>query len=358
MLKKISISLVLIAILLFAFIAWFVSLLGNELSANHAHTKASELPYLANAVQVNRGKILAVVTNVDSMGSGENMKKVGYELTELSRAYSVFKANGFDVDIASPQGGKAPMVRDDDEMGAYDYAFLNDQNAMAKVNNTLHLSEVKAEDYQAIYFVGGKGTMFDFPDNNYIQDLTRDMWQQGKVIAAVCHGPAALINVRLDSGDLLIEGRELASFSNDEELFLYSKARNVFPYLLEDKLVAQGAKYRHGHRYLNNVVVDGRLITGQNPWSVWQLAEETIKALGYQPVVRQLTPEEYSISLLGTYADKGYSEAHTQLQQVLLQPDSDVSRNTLAVHAVVSVLTMEFGKVFDLLRLLNSAKTD
>jgi len=356
MLKKILITIVVIVAILFGLRAWLSGLLSSELRQDFTQSKATEIAYLVNSVPERRGKILAVVTNVSLMGTGESEKKVGYELTELARAYYVFSANGFEVDVASPQGGNAPMVRDDDDMGLYDYAFLNDDEAMKKVTKTLKMSQINSEDYEAIYFVGGKGTMFDFPDNKHIKTTIRDMWQQGKVVAAVCHGPAALIDVRLDSGDLLVKGRELASFSNEEELLLISDARTIFPYLLEDKLIEQGAQYRKGHLYLNNVVVDGRLITGQNPWSVWQVADETIKALGYTPITRQITPEEHSISILGTYADKGFDVALKQLQSLLIQPNTNISRMTITAHVFVSVLSVEFGKAFDLLRLLNASK--
>ncbi len=356
MLKKSLIVLATTVLLLFLFIVWFLSLLGDDLSADFTETKASELPYLVNKVQEHRGRILAVVTNVSSIGEGDNKRDVGYELTELARAYYVFKTNGFEVDVASPQGGKAPMVRDDDDMGPYDFAFLNDDNALKKINKTLHLSEINTQDYDAIYFVGGKGTMFDFPDNVFIKNIVRDMWQQGKVIAAVCHGPAALVNVRLDSGELLLQGREVASFSNKEELLFISDARRIFPYLLEDKLIEQGASYQEGHQLLNNVVVDGQLITGQNPWSVWTLADKTIQALGYSPLSRNMTPEEHSISLLTTYTEKGFSVANDRLQRILEQPDIDIDRNTIAAHVLVAILSAEFSRTFELLRLLSAAK--
>src|SRR5690606_7203536 len=108
----------------------------------------------------------------------------GYELTELSRAYYVFQANGFVVDIASPLGGKPPVVIDDDDMGVFDYAFLNDSIAQKKANNTIAMQAVNADEYAAIYFVGGKGAMYDFPQNKYIQSIVRDFYESGKVIGA------------------------------------------------------------------------------------------------------------------------------------------------------------------------------
>jgi putative intracellular protease/amidase len=126
-------------------------------------------------------------------------KKTGYELTELARAYWVFQTNGFEVDIASTKGGEPPVVLDDDDMCKYDYAILNDPTAQAKAANTLLIDDVNPADYEAVYFVGGKGAMFDFPDNQAIQNIIKHLHQNDKVISAVCHGPAALANVKLDT---------------------------------------------------------------------------------------------------------------------------------------------------------------
>ena len=119
-------------------------------------------------------------------------------IAELERDY--LESNGFEVDIASTKGGEPPIVLDDDDMREYDYAFLNDPEAQAKVTNTLLIDDVNPADYEAVYFVGGKGAMFDFPDNPAIKNIIKHLYQNDKVISAVCHGPAALVNVKLDNG--------------------------------------------------------------------------------------------------------------------------------------------------------------
>lgn len=144
---------------------YIASLLPAE-DASLINTKAKSISYNTKNVTSYRGKILAVVTSTDSLGTSG--KGTGYELTELARAYYVFKANGFEVDIASPLGGKPPVVIDDDDMGLFDYAFLNDSIAQLKTNNSLSLKDVNAQGYEAVYFVGGKGAMFDFPNNKFI----------------------------------------------------------------------------------------------------------------------------------------------------------------------------------------------
>ena len=356
MIKKIAITLFSLTLAIVGFFLWFVSLLGSEIDTNYRDAVASDLAYLASPVDENRGKVLAIVTSTGVMGA-EN-KATGFELTELARAFHVFQVNGFEVDIASPLGGEAPMVLDEDDMGPYDYAFLNEQSNIKKIQNTLRVDQVDSAEYDAVYFVGGKGTMFDFPDNPFIQQIVKDFSVQDKVIAAVCHGPAALVNVTTDNGNWFIENRKVAGFSNDEELFLIPTANTLFPFLLESRLVSRGAQYVEGERYLNHVVVDGNLVTGQNPWSVWQLAEKTIIQLGYQPVPRPITAEEHSIAVLGSYAEFGYDTALQELHDVLVNSGSDISRSTLAVHAFVALIEWDLKKSLDLLRLLSSIEDD
>ncbi len=352
MIKKIAITLVSLTLVLVCFFAWFVSLLGSEVDVNYRQVVEADLAYLVNSVDEHRGKILAVVTSTGEMGAEK--KATGFELTELARAFHVFKVNGFEVDVASPLGGEPPMVLDEDDMGPYDYAFLNEISNIRMIKNTLRLDQVDTTQYAAVYFVGGKGTMFDFPDNPYIHQIVKDFSTQDKVIAAVCHGPAALVNVMLENGSWFIENRKVAGFSNDEERFLIPDADKIFPFLLQTRLAHRGAQYIEGERYLNHVVVDGKLVTGQNPWSVWQLAEKTIAQLGYQPLPRPITAEENSITVLGTYAQFGYAKTLQQIHEILSDSEADLSRNTLAIHAFVALIEWDLNKAFDLLRLLSS----
>ena len=163
-------------LILFCFGLWFKSLLPPK-QIGLENSLAQHLPYLSENKVTKRGKILAVVTSTDKMGASE--KATGYELTELSRAYYVFEANGFEVDIASRLGGKPPVIIDD--MGAYDYAFLNDSVAQYKTSHTIAIQDVNPKEYEAVFFAGGKGAMFDFPDNKAIQAIVREYYQSNKV---------------------------------------------------------------------------------------------------------------------------------------------------------------------------------
>jgi putative intracellular protease/amidase len=351
------ISLLSLILLLVAAVFWLRSIIpASAFQKDLEMTKPQDLVYLSQGVKEQRGKILAVVTSVDVMGTSG--KETGYELTELARAYYVFNANGFDVDIASPKGGKPPVVIDDDDMGKFDFAFMNDTAAQEKVDNGIAMADVDTSQYRAVYFVGGKGAMFDFPENAAIKSLVSDYYQLGKVIGAVCHGPAALVNVTLDDGTPLLANKTVSSFTNDEELLLIPDAKEVFPFLLQNKLIEQGATFDAGYVYLDNMVQDGNLITGQNPWSVWSVAESMIEQLGYLPVKRQVTAEENTINILITYEDKGIQQAKAKITSMLANEAQSIDRILFAVHTIVYAMQWELGKSIDMIRLLSFSKTD
>ncbi len=340
-------------ILLLSFGIWFKSLIPSK-DLSKETTLVKDLPYVSENLIAHRGKILAVVTSTDLMGSSD--KSTGYELTELSRAYYVFKANGFDVDIASPLGGKPPVVIDDDDMGVFDYAFLNDDEAQYKTSNTIPINEVIAEDYEAVFFAGGKGAMFDFPENKAIQSIVRNYQESNKVIGAVCHGPAALVNVTLKDGRSLLENRSVSGFTNAEELLLISDAVSIFPFLLQDKMVAQGARFNEGTMYLKKISHDKNLITGQNPWSTWVLAETMIKQLGYTPKHREFTADENAINVLLVYETQGLKKAKEMVEILSVKEKKSVRRLLFGQHTIVAVMRGETGRFFDMLRLTSFAK--
>ncbi len=349
------ISIFSLLILLISFGAWFINLLPiEEMKKDLTNSKVEEIQYLSQNKTPKRGKILAVVTNSETMGNSG--KKTGYELTELSRAYYVFEANGFEVDIASPLGGKPPVVLDDDDMGIYDYAFLNDSIAQNKASNTIAINDVSAEDYSAVFFVGGKGAMFDFPENKFIQEIVKKYYQSGKVVGAVCHGPAALVNVTLDNGTHLLENKTVSSFTNEEELLLISDAKSIFPFLLQDKLIAGGAKFNKGAMYLETISHDNNLITGQNPWSTWKLAETIIEQLGYTPKHREITGEENAGKILLVYEREGPDKAKQLIDKLLIQEKKSIDRLLIASHSVIAAMNGEIGRFFGLLGLTSYAK--
>lgn len=222
------------------------------------------------------GKVLMVLTSHAEMG--DSGKRTGFWLAELTHPYYVLKDKGFEVDIASIKGGPAPIdPRSIEEDDAQNQRFLNDAFAMRQVLTTPALSAMNADAYDAIVFSGGHGTMWDFPANPVVNSVTAKIYQQGGVVAAVCHGPAALVDVKLDDGRYLVEGKRVAAFTNEEEML--AELDTVVPFLLESKVKEIGAEHVYAEAWTKNVVVDGRLVTGQNPQSASLLGEKVAELL-------------------------------------------------------------------------------
>lgn len=340
-------------LLIVSFGFWFKGLLPPK-NDTLSSARATELPYLNENVPDPRGKILAVVTSTSTMG--DSGQPTGYELTELARAYYVFQANGFEVDVASPLGGTPPVVIDDEDMGVYDFAFLNDSVAQYKTSHTLPIKEVVPEDYRAIYFVGGKGAMFDFPNNKAIQSIVRDYYQSDRVIGAVCHGPAALVNITLDNGHSMLNNKQVSGFTNEEELLLIPEADSVFPFLLQDELIAKGAVFNEGAMYLENVSRDQNLITGQNPWSVWAVAESMISALGYRPKYRKVTDEENAVNVLLMYHEQGVAQAKMLIRSLLQERKVPINRVLIAKHGIIAAMQGQMNRCIELIGLVSFIK--
>jgi len=337
---------------------WLAGLFDAEVDkVALAQIVPAQVPYLQHLPPASRGKVLAVVSSTAVYPAAKvdgKLKKTGFELTELARFYWVLRANGFAVDIASPQGGAAPQVLDDDDMAEYDYSFLNDPQSSAQARNTLKLADVDAADYQAIYFVGGKGAMYDFPQNPEIRRLLQQMLAAQKLIVAVCHGPAALLALDSANGPSFLAGKKLTAFTNAEELLLMPDAAQRFDVLLQSALQQQGAAFDAGPRYLPNLVVDGNLLTGQNPWSVWQLAEATVRALGVTPVPRPVTGEEQAMLLLKLQAEQGTAAATAQVPHLLRQ--GPLQRDLLLMMALVSAMAGDWTESWQRLQLAVAVK--
>ncbi|MFC3093267.1 type 1 glutamine amidotransferase domain-containing protein [Alteromonas sediminis] len=237
---------------------------------------------VSNAVAEPSKHVLMVLS---SHGQQQGEERPGYEFDEFAKAYLVFKQHGITVDIASPKGGV--LVADEyDPKKPFNAQVIADDHAMAKLNSSLPLHTLSAAHYDGVFVVGGKGAMFDFPNNKALQTLITDIYQQQGSVAAVCHGPAALVNVRLNDGSYLIANKAINGFTNEEERMFGKKWMKEFDFLLEDKLIERGGKFQSSGFMLAHVAVDGRLITGQNPSSTVGVALELVKSLGVevQPV--------------------------------------------------------------------------
>jgi len=219
-------------------------------------------------------KILLVLTSHDRLGDTGN--KTGFWLEEFAAPYYVFKDAGAVITLASPAGGQPPLDPKSDEPGAQTAAterFRGDAEAQQHLASTLTLASVNVDDFDAVFYPGGHGPLWDLANDAASISLIEAADRAGKPVALVCHAPGALLKVRGANGQALIAGRKVTGFSNSEEAAVGLTA--VVPFLIEDEFQRLGGHYEKGADWAPHVVTDGRLVTGQNPAS----SEGAAKAL-------------------------------------------------------------------------------
>lgn len=252
-----------------------------------------------------KDRVLLVVSGAGTTEDPES----GYEFDELTQAYWTFADNEFEVDIASPAGGQ-PVSEEINERWAFNQRFLANEAAMASIKNTLRIDSVEAARYDALFVIGGSGAAIDLPHESALISLIARMADSGSVIGAVCHGPAALLNVQVD-GAPFVRGRQLTAFTGEEEA-LFGKIEDPAK-SLEHQLISRGAAFSEAPVMGLHSVTDGRLVTGQNPFSTAVTAEAVIRALGRTPAVRQPYRSETTMRLAQLAREKGREAAAKQL---------------------------------------------
>ena len=205
---------------------------------------------------------------------GPQKRQTGNLLTEVAHPYEVFKKQGYDIDIYSIKGGEAPieMVEMEDPVNI---AFLKGDGPR-KMKNTGAIENVSIDGYDALFVPGGLAPLVDMPENQTVQKILSGMYENGKVVSAVCHGPVSLINVKLKDGSYLINGKKVTGFSITEE---FEYAREDVPFELEEALKERGGNYSCISPWQPYSITDGRLVTGQNPASAKGVAERVITIL-------------------------------------------------------------------------------
>jgi putative intracellular protease/amidase len=213
-------------------------------------------------------RILLVVTNVDHY-EADPSHPTGLWLSELTHAYDIFAEHGFEQTIVSPAGGKSPLEPRSLKRPNYDTSaksWHDDPARMALLENTATPEEIDSADYDAIYFTGGHAVMFDFPGSTGLQRITREIFERGGIVGAVCHGYCGLLDTTLSDGSYLVAGRNLTGFSWREEVLAH--VDKLVPYNVEQRIQERGAHYSKALLpFVSNTVVDGTLVTGQNPGS-------------------------------------------------------------------------------------------
>ncbi len=236
-------------------------------SASHPATAQSKK-------EIPMKKVLFVVTSHDK--KGDTNQPTGYYLAEVSHPWEVLHDAGYEIDFVSPKGGKAPIdgFNLDD---AVNKKFWNDVQYHSKIEHTMKPEEVKPEAYSAIFYAGGHGAMWDLADNTELALLAQKIYENKGIVSAVCHGPAGLVNIKLNNGNYLVKGKRLNAFTNEEETAV--GLDKIVPFLLENKLIERGAIFEKSGLWQNHVVTNQRVITGQNPASAKSVGEALLKEL-------------------------------------------------------------------------------
>lgn len=228
---------------------------------------------------LNTLKILMILTSRATMGTSGAPTGVWFE--EMSTPYYAFVDAGVEVEIASIEGGQIPVdphsLHPSGKNPASVERFLLDEGAMKKIAQARKVSEMTTDRYAAVFLPGGHGTMWDLPRSQPLASLLGKAWADGKIVAAVCHGPAGLVNVKDATGQPLVAQRRISAFTNSEEAAVGLTA--TVPFSLENRLRELGARYESGPDFRPFAVRDGRLMTGQNPASSEAVAKLVLEAL-------------------------------------------------------------------------------
>ncbi|WP_164126494.1 type 1 glutamine amidotransferase domain-containing protein [Sphingobacterium luzhongxinii] len=227
-------------------------------------------------------KILIVVTNINAYASGN--LETGLWLSELTHIYHAAKEKGYEITIASPNGGNVPIDPESLKPLTLDKiskSYWNDPGFRELLKNSKSLVEVSAQKFDCVYLAGGHGTMYDFPNDATMQTIIRRQYESGRMVVAICHGVGGLLNVKLSNGEYLIKDRKITGFNWFEESL--ARRKKEVPFNLEAGLKGRGADYRKAFIPMTSkVVMDGNLITGQNPFSSKETAKVVMKELEKQ----------------------------------------------------------------------------
>ncbi|PZW42564.1 putative intracellular protease/amidase [Mesonia algae] len=223
-------------------------------------------------------KILFVLTSNDKLGDTGN--KTGFWIEEFAAPYYMLKDAGHEVTLSSPKGGQPPIdpsSESEDAQTESTKRFYNDKETQETLSSTLQLSEVDQKDYDALFYPGGHGVLWDLVEDKDSKEIIESFYNNNKPVSFVCHAPAVLKNIKNSNGEPLVKGKKVTGFTNQEEDAV--QLTNVVPFLLEDMLIENGGEYSKIEDWQPYAVQDGLLITGQNPASSEKVADLLMKTL-------------------------------------------------------------------------------
>lgn len=224
-------------------------------------------------------KVLIVLPSHDQLGN--TGQKTGFWLEEFTDPYYKFIDSGYEVTIASPRGGKPPVdpkSTQKENQSESTQRFERDKSAQVKLENTLVLSQVSANDYDTLFLPGGHGPMWDLSSDENMKKIVEDFYSDKKIVSAVCHGPAGLLQATDRNGNSILKGKKITGFTNNKESAV--GLTKTVPFSLENRMKELGGKFEKGQDFKPFVISDGQLITGQNPKSALPAAEKVIEILG------------------------------------------------------------------------------
>ncbi|ADF52512.1 MAG: type 1 glutamine amidotransferase domain-containing protein [Zunongwangia sp.] len=248
--------------------------------AQNAKKEAQSEPTNSENPQKNieMKKVLFVLTSHEDLG--ETGEKTGFWIEEFAAPYYLLKDKGFEITLASPKGGQPPIdpnSKTEDAQTPATERFENDKETQKVLANTVKLENVKQEDFDAIFYPGGHGPLWDLAEDKHSIALIEDFYNHNKPVAAVCHAPGVFKHTKNNEGNYLVKGKKVTGFTNEEEEAV--QLMNVVPFLVEDMLKKNGAIYSKKENWTPYAVEDGLLITGQNPASSELVAELLVKKL-------------------------------------------------------------------------------
>jgi putative intracellular protease/amidase len=285
-------------------------------------TTALSIALIAQAAAPAPKVLLVVSSEGRDPDNKAGQQRPGFEMEEFAQAWLVLRANGLQVDVASPSGGAVVADRHNPKQDLIT-ALRAQPEAVQQLQTTRRTADVKPGEHEAIFVIGGKGAMFDLPQDAALQRLIAQHHQRGAVLAAVCHGPAVLAQVKLANGQPLVAGRRVTGFTDEEEATFGKKWAREYPFWIEKRFREQGALWEEAPLMMPKVVVDGRLVTGQNPFSTAGVAEAVVRALGREPVTRAVFEEERSMQLVQRWlaGDKPFVQAALQSDAKHYKPE-------------------------------------
>lgn len=269
---------------------------------------------VATAAQDDQKRIAMLISSYGNTAEPD----LSYDLEELAQAYLVLRDNEVNIDLVSPKGGPVLVKTNKDNLN---YIQRFKSLALKNLQNTLSAAEVSSEDYDGIFIIGGGGAMMDLPKDPKTQALLTQFAHRDAIITAVCHGPAAIVDIKLPNGRYLVDGKKVNSFTNLEERAFSKENIDKFPFLVEDKLVERGGVFTSNAPMLPFIAVDNNLITAQNPGSVAKAAEAMLVKLGLTPKSRTPFIDEATMSLISQARTNGSFNIDVALARTTEQYD-------------------------------------